>query len=135
MDCSFVSTYEYVKPHQYQGMDHTAAGHWQVCRMCSVQVNFEAHSYTFDYKEWGWVCSCGIMHGMEYCRGIFLEEGTPVEATCQKKTYYCDSCGKYFYMYGTFEEYHRYTDGICIGCGKEEPGYIPPDPSEETPGE
>ena len=130
-DCGYVSTYEYVKPHQYQGMDHNAAGHWQVCQMCSVQVNFESHSYTFDTREWGWVCSCGIMHGMEYCRGIFLEEGEPVEADCQKKTYYCDSCGKYFHMYGTFDEYHSYSEGICIHCGKPEPGYVPPEQPEE----
>ena len=130
-DCGYVSTYEYLKPHQYQGMDHTETGHWQVCRMCNVQVNFEAHSYVFDSKIWEWVCSCGIEHGFQYCRGIVLTDGEPVEATCQKKTYYCDSCGRYFEMYGSFDDHH-YADGVCVDCGKPEPN---DDPPEETPEE
>ena len=130
-DCNYVSTYEYLKPHQYQGMDHTPVGHWQVCEMCSVQVNFEEHSYTFDPGIGEWACSCGIEHGFQYCRGVVLTEGEPVEATCQKKTYYCDSCGKYFEMYGTFAEYHNYSDGVCTTCGKTEPGYVPPEETTE----
>ena len=34
-------------------------------------------------------------------------------------------------FYGTFDEYHSYSEGACIHCGKPEPGYVPPEQPEE----
>ena len=137
-DCSYVLEVTYLKDHSYQGSDYDEDGHWLICQMCNEKVNYAPHSFGYyDYEQWGWVCSCGALHGMNLCKGIFLEDGDPVAATCMLKTYQCGECGKFFYMSGNFPEYHVYSPetGYCThGCGSLDPNYVPPaPPPEEEP--
>ena len=115
---------------------HTAAEHYEQCSTCKEQANRGAHQYKhITYTENGiqketYECKiCSAWH-VDECNGNLIEYRT----TCQKITYYCDSCGYDLEKEGYFEEYHSYVNGFCEHCGASNPnGVEPTDPEPSAP--
>lgn len=111
---------------------HNAREHYQMCQICREEIEGSRGQHDYQYEEaWeDWKCrSCGALHDWVYCGNDRLEV---TSATCKRVDYHCPDCGLDMYREGVFSEYHAYTDGICIGCGKPDPACVPPE-TEERP--
>jgi len=111
--------------------NHTKTEHYQKCSTCKEQIaeSQGKHQYEYHAGDDDWYCKiCDAGHDWDYCGNSKL---TIDSATCVKIIYFCKECNMNLEKKGDFSEYHSYTVGECIYCGKKDSDYIPPEPEPE----
>jgi len=115
----------------------TADKHYEKCSTCGEIANEGRHQYKYiTYTENGvqketYECKiCSAWH-VDECSSSMTE----TRATCQKITYYCNSCGYELEKDGFFDEHHSYAGGYCEYCGETDPNGESTGPPETEPPE
>lgn len=111
---------------------HDPSGHFQKCQVpdCGavIEESRGSHSYQYNAAFNDYFCAvCSASHDWDSCGNAEL---SLVSESCTEKQYHCPGCG--YDMVGPGEG-HRYTDGICTGCGAPDPDAVPPSPPPSEP--
>lgn len=108
--------------------------HWQKCQVCQQEIEGSRsdHEFVYDPGWEDWLCAgCGMLHEWDGCGSDYLTVSE--ESDCRTLIHECGLCGLKLKTYGSFEDYHRYENGVCAVCGAPEPGGGQEPAPEPTP--
>ena len=128
-ECLTEKTEHPVAGHRYgNAWEHDAGGHFKKCQTCGQEGDRMSFRFYWDEGEEDYICQCGnqceilhdfTLHGWNGFSGQVEEE----LSDCTVEVQLCLDCGNYLYRPGSYEERHRYAEGVCSVCYAADPGY------------